>query len=1235
MPSRVSRTKALLLFIAGCLFIFASGSAEGPGRNKEARKPSASMAAHLLELPLSFVPNAGQIAGDSQHQVDFFSAGRGYSLFLASSQAVLTLRKDAGRGERNTVGRQPAAEGGTREARTAVLRMKFENANAQAGARGLDELPGKTNYFIGNNPGKWRTDIPTYAKVRYPNVYPGVDLTFYGNQRHLEFDFAVAPKADPGRIRLALEGASRLRTGPEGDLIAEVGGGTVRFHKPVIYQPETASGRASSARRYVEGGYVLNSNGRVSFKVADYDKTRPLIIDPMLSYSTFLGGTGDDKGSGIAVDPSGNAYITGTTASTNFPTLSPISASLAGKSNAFVAKLNPSGSALVYSTFLGGNQLDQGNAIAVDSSGDAFVTGSTSSGDFPTTSGVLQTAFAGGQTDAFVAKINPAGNALTYATYLGGTGNDVANGIALDASGDAYVTGSTSSIDFPTASPVQAANAGQGDAFLSKIKPDGSGLVYSTYLGGSGADSGQGVAVDSSGNAYVAGITLSTDFPTANPYQTLYGGSGDAFVARYNAGGTALVYSTYLGGAGLDRAFSIAVDGSGNAYVAGDTTSSPFPTTSGAVQTANKGGSDAFVAELGASGAVTYSTLLGGGLADGANGIAVDSSGNVFVTGYTQSSDFPVSNALDAAFGGGTCGQSACFDAFVAEINPGTGLVYSTFLGGGGNDYGQAIALDASGNAYVTGATSSGDFPVTAGGLQSTVGGSASSSDAFVAKINPADSPSAGLLPQSVTFAAQATGTTSAAVPVKLTNFGTAPLNITSITPSGDFSETNDCGSSLAGGGTNCTISVKFSPTTITALTGAITINDNAAGSPHTIQLSGSGTAPAPAVSFSPASLSFAGQTVGTTSAPMPVTVTNSGSADLTISTVALGGTDSGDFSESDTCANATLHAGANCTVNVAFSPLGSGSRTGTLTVTDNASGSPQNFSLTGTGVAEFTLSAAPASTIVNDGTASTTFTITMNAPSSFTGAVTPACTNNGSATCAFSPTSLTAGQSSTLTVANLTAVAPNELDFQVTGASSATGSAAESTSVSLAVQFKNFVLAISPPLVTVTAGKSGNYTLTMTPINGFSDTVTVSCTNLPLKATCTASPASVTVGGSTPTEVTINIGTTANSMMGPGGGPLGPTAGTGPWPWLAGLLALFFLMLLASRRSPMPRRAWVGFAVLVLLVAGSAACNNTYFNPISAVNTSTGTPPGVYALVVTAKSTNYTRNISVNLAVD
>ncbi|HVA00140.1 MAG TPA: SBBP repeat-containing protein, partial [Terriglobia bacterium] len=957
------------------LMVFASGRmAPRALEGFPTPKASAHVAANYLNLPLSFVRNRGQVGNDPQREVKFFSAGQGYSLFLTGHQAVLALEKNAGREARSPEG--VSISGGTPSARAAVLRMKIADANPHPVLVGMNELPGKNNYFIGKNPGEWHARVPTYAQVKYRDVYPGVDLIFYGNQRHLEFDFVVSPGGNPKSIGFGLAGATKINADAQGNLAVVVGGRTVWFNKPVIFQPVAISKDHPSGKQIVEGGYVLGAGGRVSFRVADYDRERPLVIDPALSYSTYLGGTASDSGAGIAVDSSGNAYVTGSTASTNFPTAAPIASALSGTADAFVAKLDPSGSSLVYSTFLGGNNVDQGSAIAVDSSGDAFVAGTTSSTNFPTTAGAAQTGFAGGQTDAFVARLNPAGDTLAYATYLGGTGNDTAHAIALDSSGDAFVAGDTASTDFPTHAPLQSANGGQGDAFLSEVKPDGSGLVYSTYLGGSGADSAQGVAVDASGNAYLTGYTYSTDFPTLSPYQAANAGSADVFITKFNPAGSALVYSTYLGGTGLDRSTSIAVDTSGNVYVAGETASAAFPTTSGVVQTANHGNGDAFVAKLSANGAtLTYSTYLGGAQADQANGIRVDGSGNAFITGYTQSSDFPILNPVEAVFGGGTCGSGPCLDAFVAEINStATALVYSTYLGGNANDYGQALALDASGNAYVTGAASSSNFPVTAGDFQDAIGSPGGASDVFVAKVNPANAPGAGLSPQSLTFADQATGTTSSPLSVSLSNYGSAALNITSITTSGNFSQTNNCGSSVAAGGASCTINVTFSPTATGALTGKVTINDNAQGSPHTIQLSGNGVAPAPAVGLSPSSLTFADQTVKTASAPQTATLKNTGSATLNITSIS---TSVADFTETNNCP-ASLAPNASCTVTVTFTPASSGSVTGDLDVASNVTAGTTAFPLTGTGVAEFTLASNPSSTIL-DATANTaTFTVSL-----------------------------------------------------------------------------------------------------------------------------------------------------------------------------------------------------------------------------------------------------------------
>ena len=449
-------------------------------------------------------------------------------------------------------------------------------------------------------------------------------------------------------------------------------GGQVHMHKPLVYQ------QVDGVRQEIAGAYMLNGRHQVSFEVAAYDANKPLTIDPVLAYSTYLGGSGTDQGSAITVDASGNAYVTGSTDSTGFPTASPFQASNSGEFDAFVTKLNAAGSALVYSTYVGGSTDDFGNGIAVDASGNAYVTGSTDSTDFPTASPIQ--AAHGGEFDAFVTKLNAAGNALVYSTYLGGTGRELGIDIAVDAASNAYVTGDTSSIDFPTASPFQPNKAGGfNDAFVTKLNAAGSGLVYSTYLGGgshpfgSANDSGLDIAVDTSGNAYVTGGTESTDFPTVNPIQAANACFDDAFVTKLNAAGNALVYSTYLGGSAdlRDRGSDIAVDASGNAYVTGSAGSTDFPTAS-PIQPNKSGGGlvDAFVTKLNAAGsALAYSTYLGGsGLFETGNSIAVDTSGNAYVTGFTESTDFPTASPFQSINAGDR-------DAFIAKITdqpPGT-----------------------------------------------------------------------------------------------------------------------------------------------------------------------------------------------------------------------------------------------------------------------------------------------------------------------------------------------------------------------------------------------------------------------------------------------------------------------------------------------------------------------------------------------------------------------------------
>jgi beta-propeller repeat-containing protein len=696
-------------------------------------------------LAQQFEANRGQ----TDPRVKFLSRGSGYTLFLTSTEARLTLIKSGsheGSKKIKALSHLEQEEDPTR----IVFSTKFVDANPESRVMGQEDLPGKVNYFIGRDPMRSRSNVPTYAKVQYHDLYPDIDLVYYGNQRQLEYDFVVRPHADPTRIALCFEGADRLEVDAQGDLILYVGDGAIRQRKPVIYQ------EVQGVRKEIQGGYVLTNDHQVSFQVAAYDARRPLVIDPILVYSTYLGGTnGGENGTGIAVDAAGNAYVTGHTGAIDFPTVNPLQPDSGGQTDVFVSKLNRSGSALMYSTYLGGSDGDDSSSIAVDASGSAYVTGSTASADFPTIN-AFQPVFGGGEPagggflDAFVAKLDPTGSTLLYASYLGGStgsgtsgGAEVGLGIAVDVSGNAYVTGVTGSTDFPTVNALQSARAGNGDAFVAKISASGNALLYSTYLGGGSLDPGVGqdlvnpdtgadIAVDQAGNAYVTGYTASSDFPTLNAFQSDRHGTFDAFVTKLNPTGSAIVYSTYIGGSGGEIGHGIAVDAVGNAYVTGLTDSTDFPTVNPS-QSVLGGSSDAFVIKLNPAGfALVYSTYIGGPASDDSYGIAVDLAGNAYITGVTYSDTFPTTpDAFDTTFDGNG-------DGFVTKLNPaGSDFVYSTFLGGSEDgDYGNAIAVDSAGNAYVIGQTGSTDFPTTAGTLQTTGSGlTASNVTAFVAKI--------------------------------------------------------------------------------------------------------------------------------------------------------------------------------------------------------------------------------------------------------------------------------------------------------------------------------------------------------------------------------------------------------------------------------------------------------------------------------------------------------------------
>ncbi len=551
-------------------------------------------------LPLAFEPNLGQ-------------AGDGISYLVHHGQAVTAFSST---GTTTSIGGKQIA-------------MTLRGAAAQDFA-GTDELPSKTNYFLGNDQSDWHSDIPNYAKLFAKDVYPGIDLAYYGTNSQLEHDFIVSPGANYKQIAFGFTGQDDLTLDDDGKLVLKVGDDQLTLNAPVTYQTDTNS------KHTIPSSFELH-DGTVTVTVADtYDPAKPLVIDPVLSlaYSTYLGGSGSDTANAIAVDDDGNAYVAGITTSADFPTASPYQGSLVGQQAAFVVKFNPAGSALLYATYLGGgaDTATWGNSIAADSSGSAYVAGSTEAADFPTVS-PYQGSLIGFQ-NAFITKLDPSGSALVYSTYLGGSNSDAVSALAVDASGNAYATGYTVSSDFPTASPFQGSLDGtNADAFVAKLDPSGSALVYSTYLGGDSLDLGEGIAVDASGSAYIAGSTLSTDFPTASPFQGSSSVGGDAFVTKLNPAGSALVYSTYLGGNSGEEARGVAVDADGNAYLAGLTESTDFPTSS-PYQGSSGGSQDAFVAKLNAAGsALVYSTYLGGSGGDGAYDIAVDATGNTYVTG--------------------------------------------------------------------------------------------------------------------------------------------------------------------------------------------------------------------------------------------------------------------------------------------------------------------------------------------------------------------------------------------------------------------------------------------------------------------------------------------------------------------------------------------------------------------------------------------------------------------------
>ena len=1163
-----------------CLFVTHSHSAHA------ADHAGPAPAADYGKLPLSFDANQGQ----ADPQVRFTSRGNGYSLYLTPGEAILALRKP------ESVKADNARPLSQHHAQSSVVRMQVKGAIPDAQIGGEEKLPGTVNYFIGNDPKRWHAGLPTYRKVRYAGIYPGIDLVYYGNQHQLEYDFVVAPGASANSIKLHFDGAQRLKLKESGDLAVIADGGEIAFQKPVLYQEK--DGR----RQPVEGHFVLGAGNSIGFSVGQYDRTEPLVIDPTLVYSTYLGGTTQDSANAIALDSAGNAYVTGVTYSSDFPVTSGSYQHNNDKSSlsytAFVAKLNATGTALVYATYLGGSTAEFGNAIAVDASDNAYVVGKTESTDFPVTSGAFQPSNNNGGSDytGFVSKLNPAGSALIYSTYLGGSSAEDANAIAVDNSGNAFVVGATGSSDFPVTPGAYITSISNfaGAAFVTKLNSAGSELVYSTFLGGNSVGaSAQAVKIDSGGNAYVGGSVscagLQTSCPgfpvTSGAIQTTFTGNDAAFVTKLNPSGSGILYSTFLGGSTIgesdgaaDAVLAMALDAAGDAFVAGETSSTTFPITSGAFQKTNPNPNDdeqssGFMAKINPAGtSLLYSTYLGGNFPTVIYGLQIDSSGDAYAVGNTTATNFPVtSDALQST----NPTPSTAGSGFVTELNPqGTTLVHSTYLAGSNGASINGVSIDSSGNLYLTGFTYSTNFPVTAGAYQtknkdvyfgstgasvfitkldlgpsttkiatsttlaanpnpqavnklvtftvgvvaesgsgtptgevtSTVDGApgptvtlsggeatfasdelavgshtivvtypgdtnyaGSTSNAVIETITQAAPATPTLSPASLTFPATAVGSTSAAQTVTFSNPGTTALSVNSFT----FTGTNaaefliagkTCSTSLAAGA-SCTLTLAFKPTAAGAATAIFKATDNATNSPQTIALSGS-TPTGSTASFSPTLVTFPATAVGSTSAAQTVTFTNTGTAPMAVSSFTFTGTNAAEFLIAGKSCGTSLAAGASCTLSLTFKPTASGAATATFKATDNASNSPQTVALSGSTPTGSTASFSP-----------TSVTFPATAVGSTSAAQTVTFTNTGTAP---------------MSVSSFTFTGTNATEFLIAGKTCGTSLAA-GASCTLSLAFK--------PTATGTA------------------TATFKATD-----NATNSPQTVALSGSTPTSTTASL---------------------------------------------------------------------------------------------------------------
>ena len=917
------------------------------------------------DLPMSFEENRGQ----TDSRVNYLARGKGYTLFLTPNETVLALRHalptENEKPGANSIVMSPAnAPRWSQE----VVRFRLAGGSANPKIEALEKLPGISNYYIGNDPSKWHTGIPNFRKVIYRDAYPGVDLTYYGNPGLLESDFVVAPGADPGVIAWNVDGVKRMRVDASGDLILETADASMSLQKPVVYQ------MVAGVRREVTGAYFVDGK-KVRFAIGPYDRSQSLVIDPILFYSTYLGGSNGsigDVANGVAVDKAGEAFVAGIASSTDFPTTSAFQDTLGSGAfaNAFVTKFAANGSSLVFSTYLGGGSNDAANGIAADAAGNSFVVGRTTSSNFPLHLPLQgQAQFTGNQC-GFVSTFSPAG-ALTFSTLLCGGAQDQANQVGIDTSENIYVVGSTTSAGFPTVAPVQASLAGNQNAFVTKlaaITGNGSSLLFSTFFGGNNFDEGNALAVDGLGNIYFAGATNSSVFPTKNALQAnlnAKNGGFNAFAAEISTSTPVFstVYSTYFGGSVSDVAHGIAIDGNANAYIAGSATSQDFPLKN-SLQAPDPNG-DAFVAEIGPNGApLVFSTLFGGSISTTAEAIALDNEGNIYIAGQTSSGDLPTFDPLQATLNN----QFAFNTGFVTGFKPNvSGFLISTYFGGSFavsevQDGVNAIATDTSGNLYVAGQTSTADFP-TVSPFQPTLKDPANS-NAFLAKMIAGQQEGPQMFPTALNFGTVSTTTTSRSQTVSLVA-GLSPVTITSIVVSGpnaaDFSTFSTCGPTVPST-VVCTFTETFTPSISGTESATVTVNEGttAGNGTQVFTLTGTGSGSPPpigTITFTPNSLTFGSQEVGTIDPnAQGVSITVTGTTPVTLQSTGSTGTNPSDFGQGGqitaTLCNfgVALAPGTTCSVPFEFSPQGVGARSATVQIFGTFANSPASVNVTGTG---------------------------------------------------------------------------------------------------------------------------------------------------------------------------------------------------------------------------------------------------------------------------------------------